>query len=225
MSKLEFLEKLEVLLADIPYTERREALNYYTEYFDDAECSEEEVIAKLGSPEEAAHNIRVELADKEIAVVEEAKNAEHTQNTENGTAYNDSTSTGKKEKTKLEGWQIALIVVGIILVSPVWLPIVGGAGGFLIGIAAAYFGIIIALACIAFGLFVAAMAVIAVGIAKLVISPVAGLFLIGLGILFLGIAVLSALGFWKSITVVVPATFKGIGYIFNSIFNRKECAA
>ena len=50
MSKIEFLERLEKLLADVPYTERREALNYYTEYFEDAEKDEEEVIMTLGSP-------------------------------------------------------------------------------------------------------------------------------------------------------------------------------
>lgn len=37
MNRIEYLERLEKLLADIPYTERREALNYYTEYFEDAE--------------------------------------------------------------------------------------------------------------------------------------------------------------------------------------------
>ena len=67
MSKIEFLERLEKLLGDVPYTERREALNYYTEYFEDADKDEEEVIRTLGSPEEVAHNIREELAGKELA--------------------------------------------------------------------------------------------------------------------------------------------------------------
>ena len=77
MNRIEFLERLESLLADIPYTERREALNYYTEYFEDAEKDDEEVIRTLGSPEEVAHNIREELEGKDILeTIEGAKDLE-----------------------------------------------------------------------------------------------------------------------------------------------------
>lgn len=62
MSRIEFLEKLESLLSDIPSDEREEALQYYMNYFEDAgEENEEEVIKELGSPEQVAAIIKADL--------------------------------------------------------------------------------------------------------------------------------------------------------------------
>ena len=36
MNRKEFLKQLEELLSDIPEAERRDAMNYYQNYFDDA---------------------------------------------------------------------------------------------------------------------------------------------------------------------------------------------
>ena len=52
------MKSLEKLLASLPETERRDALDYYDEYFDAAGKSREaETIAELGSPEEVAQKI------------------------------------------------------------------------------------------------------------------------------------------------------------------------
>lgn len=62
MSRIEFIEKLESLLSDIPSDERKEALQYYNNYFDDAgEENEEKVIKELGSPEQVAAIIKADL--------------------------------------------------------------------------------------------------------------------------------------------------------------------
>lgn len=58
MTRTEFLTKLEQALAALPYEERRDALNYYEEYFDSAgQEKEAQTIADLGSPEEVARSI------------------------------------------------------------------------------------------------------------------------------------------------------------------------
>lgn len=58
MTRAEFMRELERLLADIPESERIEALQYYNDYFDDAGVeNEEEVIENLGSPASIAENI------------------------------------------------------------------------------------------------------------------------------------------------------------------------
>lgn len=58
MTREEFLTKLEQALAALPYAERRDALNYYEEYFDSAGPENEaQTIADLGSPEEVARSI------------------------------------------------------------------------------------------------------------------------------------------------------------------------
>lgn len=52
MKRKEFMERLEMLLYDVQEEERKEALCFYNDYFDDAgEENEDEVIRELESPE------------------------------------------------------------------------------------------------------------------------------------------------------------------------------
>ena len=61
MNKAEFLEKLRAGLSEVPADERVAALQYYTEYLDDAGPDREaEVLVELGSPEEVAAMVRAE---------------------------------------------------------------------------------------------------------------------------------------------------------------------
>ncbi len=216
MTKLEFLESLEKQLSDIPYVERREALDYYNNYFDDADCTEEEVVKTLGTAEEVARSIREDLSERNIVVYEEEVKTEQ--------ATNKATKTEKK-KTKLEGWQWALIIVAAVATFPVWISIVAGVGGTLFGIVAAFFGIVIALLGVAIGFAAAAVALIGVGFSQMVITPLGGTFCIGLGILLLGLAMLSTLAFIKIITILIPTIWKGLATLWNTLFKRKECIA
>ena len=53
------MDQLEKLLSDISEDERREALDYYESYFDEAgEAEEASVIQKLGSPGKVAAIIK-----------------------------------------------------------------------------------------------------------------------------------------------------------------------
>lgn len=66
MSRKEYMEQLDMLLRDIPHMERREALKYYEDYFEDAgEEHEADVIEELGSPEELAKKLREDLKREE----------------------------------------------------------------------------------------------------------------------------------------------------------------
>ncbi len=70
MNRVEFMRQLEALLWDISSMERREAVQYYNDYFDDAGSeNEQEVIRALGSPERVAENIKSGLAESAVAVV------------------------------------------------------------------------------------------------------------------------------------------------------------
>lgn len=58
MTKNEFIQKLGYLLKDIPEEERREAIEFYENYLEEAgPLEEEKAIAELGSPEEVADSI------------------------------------------------------------------------------------------------------------------------------------------------------------------------
>ena len=66
MDKRKFLEELQMQLSDLTFEERREALEYYEEYFADAgEENEEEVICSLGAPEQVAEQIKAGLHKEE----------------------------------------------------------------------------------------------------------------------------------------------------------------
>ena len=58
MTKQEFLQRLELLVADLPYEERDSAMTYYREYLEEAGPENEQaVLAELGSPEQLAAQI------------------------------------------------------------------------------------------------------------------------------------------------------------------------
>lgn len=66
MDKKEFLDRLRSQLTDLTVEERREALEYYEEYFADAgEENEEDVILSLGTPEQVAEQIKAGLHKEE----------------------------------------------------------------------------------------------------------------------------------------------------------------
>lgn len=218
MNKIEFLERLEKLLADVPYTERREALNYYTEYFEDADKDEAEVIRTLGSPEEVAHNIREELAGKELA----ERGAQDTADGETSRSGEQRAAQEEKKKSKLEGWQVALIVLAVVLTVPIWGSIVTGALGVILGVIAGILGVVVGLAAAAIALFAVAVVVFVISIAKLFATPLASVFCMGLSIFMIGLAMLFLITSWKLVTVLIPAIWKGLTYIFHSVFGKKE---
>ena len=59
MNKREYLDCLERLLADLPQEERLEAIEYYSDYLEEAgPDGEQEAMRKLGSPEVVAAAVR-----------------------------------------------------------------------------------------------------------------------------------------------------------------------
>ena len=67
MSRREFIEELERLLADLPEEERRAAVQYYEDYFADAGPEHEaDVIRELGGPEKTAASIRADYYGTEF---------------------------------------------------------------------------------------------------------------------------------------------------------------
>ena len=64
MNRMDFMNRLSVLLSDLPENERKEAMEYYNDYLNDAGVENEgEVLEALGTPEELAATIREGLQD------------------------------------------------------------------------------------------------------------------------------------------------------------------
>ena len=75
MTRTEYLTQLELYLKKLPEADQIEAMDYFRELFDDAGVEgEEELIASLGTPKEAAHEVLSNLLDKKINEAPAQKN-------------------------------------------------------------------------------------------------------------------------------------------------------
>lgn len=62
MNRIEFMTELAALLQDVPIEERRDAMKFYNDYFDDAgEENEQQVVEELESPAKVAATIKADL--------------------------------------------------------------------------------------------------------------------------------------------------------------------
>lgn len=141
MDRAQFMRELENLLADIPETEKREALEFYDNYFDDAGPENEvSVLRELGSPEKVAAIIKADLKGS-------AEQYEYGEYTEHG--YEDPRTkepgqmpekyAGEKEKENRffrKGNQTVLIlaVIFLVFISPFVKGAVGGILTFAVAI-------------------------------------------------------------------------------------------
>ena len=180
MTKQLFLNELSAALHGLAREERYRTLSYYDELIDDRiedGQSEEEAVESLGSPEQIAREI---LGEEEPPV---------------------STGTGRKV------WLIILLVLGF----PLW-------GSLLLAAAIVLLCVYICLFLPAFVLGVMALAFLAGALIGVVGTPFliwdvglltgglpAGLFQLGMSVALLGLAVLSALGFYFTGKATVKA--------------------
>ena len=224
MNKEAFLNELEQLLCDISKTEREEALQYYREYFEDANMPEEEVIKQLGSASSVANSIREELADKEVVPYTPKDNGE---NRNSGTEYQkaqDSDWKMQEEKTKddKDTWLVILLVVVGIFCSPL---IIGGCAallGVLLAVIGVLLGIVLASAICVVAFGIAAVALLIGTVIKLFVSPVAAILLLGSCLVCTGLCFLSILITIKMCTYILPGFFVGLGKLIAMPFRKKQ---
>ncbi|MBE5882461.1 MAG: DUF1700 domain-containing protein [Lachnospiraceae bacterium] len=205
MNKNEFLKQLDFLLSDFPEDERREAMEYYVEYFDEAGPEkEDEVLKELGSPQEVANHIREELSGK-------------------GLIPADASASGQE---KTSGWKIACIVLLCLLAAPIAIPLAIAAVALIVSVITAIVssiaGVFLAACGVTFALAIAAIVLFIVGIIKLFISPLVGFLLIGISLTFAGTALLLGFLVVQFCIVVLPAICRGIYKLCKHIFVKKE---
>ncbi len=222
MSRTEFMEKLKNLLADIPESEREEALNYYEDYFDDAGVeNEQEVIASLGTPEKVARTIKEGLNDGA------GEKGEFSETGFKGYGDPKMDEVGYRKKSfgdRIKGMGTPGLVIALIfgiLVIPVLGPL-------LLGVISAAFGIFIAILAVIFSVAIAGIAMIAAGVAlfvsavpSLFASPALAAMLFGGALLAAGLGLLLAiLGIWIA-WKVMPALIRWFIRVLQKIFSGK----
>lgn len=219
MNRTEFMRQLESLLQNISQAEREEALQYYNEYFNDAgEENEQSVIEALGNPAKVAENIKRDLYGSgygdnpyqrvplgNTAVAQYQKEAQKT-----------------SDKKGMPTWAIVLLVILCVFASPAILGLAAGVLGVIGGVLATWFSLILAFGLVTLALYVVMIFLAIVGIMCLFVSPLAGVALIGgglicgaLGILFMMLTVAMA-------GVATPAIIEGIVALCRKLFGKKR---
>lgn len=224
MNRTEFMTELAALLQDIPVEERREAMQYYNDYFDDAGPeNEQQVIDELESPKKVAANIKADMK-------ENAKDrGEFTENGYSDPQFREKEmpagryeyqSSTESPKTNNAG-KLLLIIAVIVIGAPIVLPLAGAAIATVLACLAAAFGIFLALVGVAVALAIMGIVLVVTGITLLIPHLAVGLGLIGTGLILTVIGVIGTVAAVKICITVFPGICRGIVWICRRPFERK----
>lgn len=250
MNRKEFMEKLEGLLAGIPADERGEALQYYTDYFEDAGSeNEEQVIRELGSPEKVASTIWADLKGGSNdsgeftengyrdARFEKKENPAHRgyayNKAESGYTYRDPEAKkanggdsyeeyGSSEPPRTSRMLKILLVILIVLAAvPFAIPAAIGILCAVLGIVCAAFGLFAGFVIGAVALMVVGISIFVLGLCKLLVALPVALLTSGSGLIIFVIGLIATVASVKLCMVIWPAMFRILVNICRWPFHRK----
>lgn len=216
MNRIEFMTQLAALLQDVPVEERREAMQYYNDYFDDAGSeNEQQVIAELESPEKVAENIKADLKG-------ESEDGGVFTNTQTQQTVQ---QTHQTEPAKTNNALKILLIIAIILVGgPVIIPLALGIAGAVIACIAALFAVFVSIVAAAVAVAIVGVILTVQGIIILIPDFVVGLGLLGTGLILTVLGVIGTVAGVKLCIVVIPCIFRAIVAICRKPFHRKAVA-
>ena len=169
MNKTDFLSSLKQKLSGLSVEDINKSLDYYSEMIDDRiedGMTEEEAVADVGTPDECANAI---LMDMPLSKVVKVKI--------------------KKERS-IRWWEIALILLG----SPLWLPLLLAMLAVAFAIVVTLFSIVIAFAASVIALLFCGLFCVACGVFDFLRATFAsGLFGVGIGLAAIGCGILATL--------------------------------
>ena len=231
MNRTEFMYELGLLLSELPPEERREALQFFEDYFDEAgPQGEAEVIERLGTPKQAARRILKDLKD-------EGKDGEYTeagyQEAVDQELYQRPVERQMPKRGKIDrkdGLILALIL--IIFCS----PLITGIGGGIIGIGV---GILAFIAMLTLGTSIGGAALVISGIGLVVYGSVkmsayagnglliigSGFFCMAAGMLLFILFTVTAFHFLPVLRRYVHRFFVSVGAMGRQFFSKKGGAS
>ncbi len=237
MSREEYMKQLAFLLQDIPEDEKREALDWYEDYFDEAGPEiEEEIIRTLGSPEKVAAIIKDGLRGRDPEAGEYTESGyQDSRFREDDKVPGPVKVSLKKEKKGNYTYDESGVEPGrkrsrgeillIIMICIVALPVLFGLLGSVFGIVGGALGVAVAIAvtipvCLIAAL-IAGIVCIGVGIAQVFISPGAGLVCLGGGLLSLAGGILLLILCVQFFGRFVPWVVRRLTEICGRLFRRE----
>lgn len=196
MTMNEYLSALAAGLSQLPEEERKKQIGYYEELFADMReegLSDEEIAEKLGNPKKAAEEI---LAEMPLPLLIKSR-----------------------VKPK-KGWNV-LTVILLILGSPIWLSIAIALLAVILSVYVVIWAVVVVLFCVALAILAAGIFGVVLFAVNLIPATVSSLFVLGLGLLCLGLtapALLGALAVTKGVCKLTGRIARWI----RSLFIRKE---
>ena len=239
MNRKEYLERLEQLLIVLSQEEREEAIQYYTDYFDDAGVENEaEVIRELGSPEEVAAKIRVGCAGNYGEYSEEGYEDVRFENakemiprfTDSHSEWSDSMYEAEREDrnkgvNKAKGsntniWKIIAIILIVLIAGPVVIPLGIALIAVIFSIMVAILAVVGAIGISGFAIAFAGFMIVVAGIAKIIFFPSVAVLAVGVGLILLAIGIVVSWGMIMLAVKVVPGLVRGIVNLLGRPFRK-----
>ena len=207
MTRQEYMEQLKKYLKRLPKEDYENAIEYFSEYFDEAGPeNEQQVMEELGQPKEAARELLLNLLQESVEndqdIVEEK-----------AAVQPEAASGGKKRSPG----KIILLAILVLCASPVSLAL-------LVGVLAVLLAVVVTATAVIFSLGITSIAATAGGIvtvgfgATLVLkSAAAACMMIGGGFLMAGIGILAGV-----LTIYICKwCANGIGRLVNRFVRKK----
>lgn len=229
MNRIQFMTRLEQILIDIPEEERKEAIQYYQDYFEDAGPKKEaEVIRELGSPESVAKSIKINLRKeqgqsyeygetgcKDRRMEEEAYVPGRHQGMQQDNQHpNNNSQTEKWFKIGLIA--VLVIFVGIPFVLPIAIALLSTVFGLLVAFIAVLFGIVLTVAAI----MISGIVLFAGGASLLVTAAAKGLMAMGIGLIMISVSAALLAVFVKLGMMCIPRFWHWLGNLCRKIVHK-----
>lgn len=170
MNRQEFMNRLAAELRKLPKEEIQAAMEYYSEYFDEAGPGREaEVIRELGSPSKIATQLKADYAVRQLD-------------------DNNGRQTTKK------GLSAILWVILGIFAAPIALPLAIALGAVAFAVFICILAVVFSLVVCLGAVCISGVALVVVGIIGLTGSFAGGLLLVGLGLISAGLTAILCVG-------------------------------
>ena len=177
MSREEYLNQLHKYLRKLPRQDYEDAMEYFTEYFQETdEEGAAELMKELGTPKEAARELMANLLDKKI---EEHQNYE--------------TDGYTRAEKKGSGKHVIWIALLVLFAAPVGAPILVALAAVVLSLVVCMLAILLCVVLLAACLVIVGGKIIARGILAVPISMSGFAMLTGSGLLAMGVGILGVL--------------------------------
>lgn len=191
MNKTEYLKELSDKLKKLPREEAMEAVQYYSEYFEDAGVeNEQSVIDRLGSPEQLSKQIISECAIKSLDV---------------------------PKKTVKGGLDTVWIVILAICAAPFAFPVAAAMVSAIGALVAAVIAITGSIFIAGIALILAGFISLYAAFMVIIANVPAGILTIGVGLLLIALGIVSTLGG----IALARVMFLGIAALFKKVIKKE----